>query len=178
MSKADVHEQPLQPFRGLHRDVVEVLQHEQAITTATDSKPVLATVNLATCIGITAYERTARIGALGHYDGRTDLELSLAELFDIMESFVKYTHTQFDVNIITAYPQDNEVDRRIIQQSILARKNMHVNITELISPSTERKSIALDTRTGQVYSYNFFENTFKIRRPSSNPKAELIYKPK
>ena len=142
--------------------VVEVRQKEQAVTRATDSKPILATFGLAACVSLVGYEERDRVGFLTHYDASTDLGESFT---DILIALYKngLTHNRpnrFDVRIVTGWGYDS--DARIIDQ-LRTRVNggtffsMRV-VEEDTDYEPQGKSIALDTRTGELFSYDAAKN--------------------
>lgn len=139
-------------------DVVEVLQKEYAITNAEDEKPVLAASGLYACTALVGYDKETKVGFLAHYDLGTDVGVS----FDNLAG--ELGQGNYEVNIIggengfseelvqSIRAEVNENDNMIIvQEDVLGHGHIYPN----------DRSIALDTRTGEIFTYD----------PGLNPNA-------
>ncbi len=154
-------------FEGTIDEVVEVAMREQAVTKATDDKPVLATYGIGPCIALVGYDPVNKIGFLTHYTNATELKHSFTSLLCALNR--AGCNYGFDVRIVCndSFSSEKEID---LLRNLVEHRNLHGMrmVEEDLEPSGEiSKSIALDTRTGEVFSYNPLED------PDREPYAEL-----
>ena len=145
------------PYNRSYQDIAEIFQGELGITNSDDPKPVLATYGVGPCVAFTGWAPKQKAGFLAHYDGLTDLSESFEVLLYWTSKSVRDLPIEFDVRLI----QGDWPDKKIID-FIKARLNMRSDIPmKLVEEDVGVamcKSIALDTRTGQTYSYDPMQN--------------------
>lgn len=138
-------------------DVKEIIQTEFGITHAKDKKPVLATRGLADCLGITGYNQKHKIGFLIHNDfGTSPISSSLVyHLGRLTEDKQKY-----EVHLIGGLNKGIKKQVKKIIDS-LTTYNFNENVKfEIVEKDLygggqiKSRSIALDTRNGEICNYN------------------------
>ncbi|MBI2045673.1 hypothetical protein HYT23_06450 [Candidatus Pacearchaeota archaeon] len=171
-------------YLGDYGEVVEVHQREFALTSSRNPKPVLATHGVASCTGFAGWSQEHGVGFLAHYDALTDLPASLEHLLYRVSESVQHLPAKFEVRLL----QGDWPDRQTME-FLKARLNMRDDISmKLVEEDVGgkmSKSIALDTRTGQTYTYNPMKNPNRgkvsrldvIRILSGRSSANLIYSP-
>jgi hypothetical protein len=172
------------PYSGDYDDMVEISQREFGITTANDPKPILATDCISSCVAFCGWSQKHKVGFLTHYDGLTELNESFGSLLYWISQSVQDLPTEFDVRLI-----QGDWSRKEIINFLKARLNMRADIAmKLVEEDiggAMSKSIALDTRTGQTYSYDLRLNPKRreltdldiMMLISGRSGASLVYKP-
>lgn len=148
---------PKQIYNDSPDDVKEIIQTEFGITHAKDKKPVLATRGLADCLGITGYNQKHKIGFLIHNDfGTSPISSSLVyHLGRLTEDKQKY-----EVHLIGELNKGIKKQVKKIIDSLTTynfNKNVKFEIVEKDlygGGQIKSRSIALDTRNGEIYNYN------------------------
>ena len=119
-----------------------------AVTSAQDQRPVLGTSALGPCLGVAIYNPETRVGALAHIDTNTDLN-SLSRLI----SQVGGQDGRLQVSL--AGGQLGEANSHRMVEAVLEQLNQRGNVSirsaDVMNPAGGLASIALDTRTGEVY---------------------------
>lgn len=175
-------------FQGDMEDVVEVGMNEQAVTQATDSKPVLATFGLAPCVALVGYEPSAKVGFLTHYSASTEVAGSFPELLATLYR-ARLSHeapTRFEVRLVGGWKGDSDRLISELETRVMFGTSFNMQIAERDTGYVENgRSIALDTRSGELFSYDplkkqgrrslseFDKLRMLIKRP-----ADLVYEPK
>jgi len=169
-------------------EIIEVSQHEQAITNAEDKKPILATYGLAPCISFSGWSPRHRIGFMTHYDSKTELESSFEILLKNISEQLHWQSTEFETRIIGGYNYNNNSQETInfIKSKLNARPNITMKLVEERIFTREVESVLLDTITGYVGVYNpkkpveinedFFKELINNLNSLKTP-ARLIYVP-
>jgi len=175
-------------FSGNMDGVVDVSMNQQAVTRATDEKPVLATFGLGPCVALVGYEPSAKVGFLTHYSAGTEVDGSFPNLLATLYR-IGLSHdspTRFDVRLIGGW--EGDVDKLIGELKTRVRHGTSFKM-EIVEEDTgyvaDGRSVALDTRTGELFSYNPKKNpNTKIpneleRMQMLIPRpADLVYEPK
>lgn len=152
---------PKEKFSGSFDDVVEIVQQEFGITSAKDSKPVLATYGTGPCLAVVGYNPEDKIGFLAHLDSASS-EISPALVYNL-EKISKNKKQKYEFYIIGGQSKDQKKQVEEIIDSLTIR-----NLNEAVKfELTEKdlyggneissRSMALDTRTGIVYDYEPME---------------------
>ena len=145
------------PYGGDYEKMAEIFQREFGISRRDDSKPVLATYSLGPCVAMVGWSPEHKVGFLTHYDRSTELPSSFEGLLYITSQQLEGVASEFDVRIVGG--QTDCVSSERIIDFLKARLNMGKDIRmRLIEEETggypTNRSIALDTRTGEVFSYD------------------------
>lgn len=152
-------------FSGDMDGVVDVSMNQQAVTRATDAKPVLATFGLGPCVALVGYEPSAKVGFLTHYSASTEVAQSFPNLLATLYR-IGLSHeapTRFDVRLVGGW--DN-ADKLIGELKTRVRHGTSFNMKILEEDTgyvADGRSVALDTRTGELFSYN----------PQKNPNTKI-----
>lgn len=174
-------------YTGSIGDVVEVDMNQQGVTRATDSKPVLATFGLGPCVSLVGYEPLAKVGFLTHYTSLTKVNDSFSELLWIFYK-IGLSHdapTRFEVRLVGGW--EGSLDKLIGELKTRVRYGTMFNM-EIVEEDTGYvgggRSVALDTRTGELFSYDPMKNPDKkipteleMMRMLIPRPADLVYEP-
>lgn len=148
-------------YKRDYADMVEIFLGEYAISKSTDKKPVLATDHLATCVGVVGWSPKERVGFLAHYDHITAITDSIYVLCHDLSKEVTLP-TEFEVRLAQGCNMDKGKLVDLIKERLKESKDITMKLLEEDlegeTADFKQKSIALDTRTGEVYSYNSDEN--------------------
>ncbi len=148
------HPQNFAPlYLGDIKDIVELKQGEHAITHANAEKPVLATWHLAECVALIGYDEKEKIGVLAHIDTCADIKDFFVQLkrpyhFYLLggnegnhrESILEEAKK---AKFIFGGFLDEKLNGKDIEKDCIWTISMRL-----------RRSIAIDTRTGEIYSYD------------------------
>ncbi|MDP3639732.1 MAG: hypothetical protein Q8R53_00830 [Nanoarchaeota archaeon] len=152
-------------FSGNMDDVVDVSMNQQAVTRATDAKPVLATFGLGPCVSLVGYEPSEKVGFLTHYSASTEVNNSFPNLLATLYR-IGLSHdgpTRFEVRLVGGWERE---DKLIQELKTRVRHGTMFNM-EIVEEDTgyveEGRSVALDTRTGELFSYS----------PKNNPHTKI-----
>lgn len=118
-------------------------------TSASDSRPVLGTSGMGPCLGVAIYNPEQKTGAIAHFDTRTDLS-SLDKLIEDMG----IKNHKLEVHLAGG-DETSEHSRNMVGQIIKklnSYENVQIKSADIMGPSGNLRSLALDTRSGQVYS--------------------------
>lgn len=124
---------------------------EQGITRADSIKPILATFGLGPCISVSGYDKERSVGFLTHYH-------SLVEILESMQQVVNampIQELQFDVSIIGSDSFTVSMYKEIkfvLEQ--LSQGLMKFKVTEEDVLDSVKRSVALDTRTGERFVFD------------------------
>ncbi|MDF2940925.1 MAG: uncharacterized protein K0R66_1567 [Gammaproteobacteria bacterium] len=122
-----------------------VLQHEYAIATASSSRPILGAYGAGPCVVLAVYNNKLKKALLAHIDSLTDLS-SLKNIIDY----------QFEdgassvAHIVGGDEGSIHMTANII--NLLKELNITIDNADIISYGWEPQSLAIDARTGQIYS--------------------------
>lgn len=160
-------------YQGDYKDILEINQREFGITKVGSIKPVLATYGLATCIGFAGWDSEQKSGFLAHYDFLTKLPESFDYLIYCISNQI-CKQSKFDVRIIGGWDKSD-----LIIDFLKSRldKNSEIKM-KLVEEDTGMsrllvRSVALDTRTGQIYSY--FPKLNPLHEKSDPKPSSLFY---
>ena len=168
--------------------VAEVFQKQQAVTRANCNKPVLATFGIGPCISIVGYEPISMIGFLTHYDSLTEIKESFTNLLIALYKAGAKEENEFQVRLVSNFNSINKADLELIKILLKHGTAFKMKLIEEDTRPSETdlcKSIALDTRSGEVYSYDPSKNPFRdingienvIMKAMFRAKAEFSYNP-
>ncbi len=102
-------------FLGDITDVVEVYMNQQAVTRATDVKPILATFGLGTCVSLVGYEPNQRVGFLTHYTSLTEIDDSFPDLLWALYK-LGLSHeapTRFEVRLVGGWKKEDKYINKV-----------------------------------------------------------------
>lgn len=149
---------------------------EAAFSHAEDRKPIIATDALATCVGIAGYDADNQMGFVVHFSGEKEVEVSGEQLVKQMKQMQKQPITQpLQVHLRGGIKNLSEplleainkwlesfgcliqiVSREVLTEGLLDEKGY-----------PHAMSLSLDTRTGQVSTYDSSTNLY------AKPKKEI-----
>lgn len=175
-------------FQGDMEDVVEVDMNEQAVTRATDPKPVLATFGLGSCVALVGYEPSAKVGFLTHYSASTEVAGSFPTLLATLyrAGLSHEAPTRFEVRLVGGWEGDSDKLMSELETRVMFGTSFNMQIVERDTGYVEQgRSIALDTRSGELFSYDPLKKPGrrslsefdKLRMLIERP-ADLVYEPK
>ncbi len=174
-------------FLGDMGDVVEVSMNQQAVTRATDAKPVLATFGLGPCVALVGYEPSAKVGFLTHYSASTEVAGSFPNLLAILYriGLSHETPTRFEVRLVGGWEKEDGLIREL-KTRVRHGTSFNMKIVEEDTGCVDDgRSVALDTRTGELFSYNPMNNPntkmpdeLEQMRMSIPRPADLVYNPR
>lgn len=175
-------------YSGNINDVVEVGMNQQGVTRASDNKPVLATLGLGPCVSLVGYEPNHRVGFLTHYTALTKVSDSFSGLLIVLYQLglTDSAPTKFDVRLIGGWEREDELIRELrIKVMYGAFFNMKIVEEDTGYVGDGSRSVALDTRTGKLFSYEPAWNPnrkrldeLEERRMLIRREADLVYQPK
>lgn len=143
------------PYQGSYEEMAEVSQREFGVTRGDDSKPVLATYGLGPCVSMVGWSPEHKVGFLTHYDGLAELPGSFGSLLYRISQQLEGEASEFDVKIIGGQTGQSEQIIDFLKARLNMRKDIQMKLTEEETGGyTNNRSIALDTRTGEVFSYD------------------------
>ncbi|PWY55127.1 hypothetical protein DGG96_13165 [Legionella qingyii] len=123
-------------------ETITVLQHEYAITTATSEQPILGTYGANTCLILALYDATNKMAILAHIDTMTPIE-SLSELLQpVSENSIAHL----------AGGDSNSHSMCIELIELLTKYHIHIENADVLKSSFAGASLAIDARTGTIYS--------------------------
>jgi chemotaxis receptor (MCP) glutamine deamidase CheD len=146
------------PFNGNHDKVAEIMQREFGITQAGDVKPILATYGLGPCVGFLGWSSEHQLGFLTHYDRDTDIPFSFAHLLNELLKHKGHSDLDFNVRIIGGHTDYSERLIDSIKSHLNLRRDIRMNLIQEDTGGYGWRSAALDTRTGEVFSYAINKN--------------------
>lgn len=143
-------------FTGNYNELLDVPQAMAYFST--DEKPVLATYGIYTCVGILAYNPDTRIAFLAHSDASSFDYLSDSKesmhVKQLYEGLVnRGSEHSLELKIITGGWPDNESITRIYGSLERLRAKPEIRTME-IERISGKSNICIDSRTGQILSYN------------------------
>jgi|GEM_PF-4089469 len=117
------------------------------ISHADDKKPILGTNQMWPCIAIALYNPSTKVGAVAHFDTKTDIS-SLKDLI----SLVGGETDKIEVHLAGGQIGNSHSLRlgEEIAKELGRNSNLVIKSANLFNPDGGMKSLALDTRTGQV----------------------------
>jgi chemotaxis receptor (MCP) glutamine deamidase CheD len=148
-------------FSGDYTKVLEILQRESGITTSENEKSVLATYSLGPCVAVAGWSPEYKLGFLTHFDGNTKLDESFSELYYNLLQKVGNESTEFDVRIVGGRMNVSESLIKRIKGKLNIQPKLRMNLVEEDTVGLESfigRDIALDTKTGQTFSYDVNNN--------------------
>jgi hypothetical protein len=173
-------------YHGSYDELTEVLQREFGITNGDDSKPILATYGLGPCVSMIGWSPKHKVGFLTHYDSMTKLSDSFSTLFYRISQQLEKKASEFDVRIVGGETNQSEQIIDFLKSRLNMRKDIKMRlIEEDTGGCMNPRSIALDTRTGETFSYNPNLNPYMrkiteldIMKLRIESPAKLVYVPK
>lgn len=124
-------------------ETIPIIQHEYAITTSESRRPVLGTFGAGPCLIIALYDTQNKIAVLAHVDALTDLN-SLSRLF----YSVSKEHT-----VAHLYGGDHQSKDMCLEiVDILEKEHIQIVTSDIIRDSYIPASLAIDARTGAIYT--------------------------
>ncbi len=175
------------PYKLNYEEVIEILQREFGVTRGDDSKPVLATYGLGLCVALVGWSPTYKIGFLAHYDANTDLSTSFGHLLYVISKQLEGKESEFYVRIFGGKEHASEQIIDFLKARLNIRKDILMKLIEEETDSYRNNtSIALDTRTGKLFSYNPIFNPYRREITkldmfgliAEKTPARLVYAPK
>ena len=143
------------PYQRNYEEMAEVFQREFGVTRGDDSKPVLATYGLGPCVAMVGWSPKYKVGFLTHYDGLTELPGSFGSLLYRISQQLEGEASEFDVRIVGGQTGQSEQIIDFLKSRSNIREDIRMKLTEEETGGyTSNRSIALDTRTGEVFSYD------------------------
>lgn len=138
-------------YPGPLEKVVVVQTHEWGVTDAKQSKPVIATDAINTCMVVVGFEPTQKRGFLVHLTETSDAPSTLRAIEKEIKVPGKY---QLRILGGTSRSQQERADelKRLFQNSIIIQGEF-VEIDLFGGDFNAVRSIALDTQTGRVYTF-------------------------
>ena len=118
-------------------------------TSANDSRPVLGTSGMGPCLGMAIYNPEQKTGAIAHFDTRTDL----SSLDKLIEDMGVKNH-KLEIHLAGG-DETSEHSRNMVGQIIQklnSYDNVQIKSADIMGPSGNLRSLALDTRSGEVYN--------------------------
>lgn len=166
-TKGHLLDQPQRPtYQGNMDEVVSVSMNQQAVTRATASKTVLTTHGLGPCVSLVGYEPSAKVGFLTHYSSVTNVDQAFPNLlYQLYQTGLTHEEpNKFEVRIIGGWdPLDSLINKLRARLSGGTLFNMEIVGEEIGDLGNGRgRNVALDTRTGELFSYD----------PKLNPNDE------
>ena len=162
-------------FTGKPDDFAEVFQAEFGVTRASDPKPVLATFGLGPCIAIGGYDRRSTVGFLAHFDKPKDGLDSFGAIYHILRQYVSPDTARFEVSLVGGQDGCSE---GLLAEMKRVIKGSEVYPMDLVREETLgswdcNRSLALDTRTGQVHAYNPLIKKDRVQRTALDDMLTL-----
>ncbi|MBR9681725.1 MAG: hypothetical protein GOV00_02915 [Candidatus Altiarchaeota archaeon] len=134
--------------------LVDVFMGKWAITNAEDEKPILATFGAGPCLAVAGYLPEKKAGFVAHYSlPNTVLESNL--LFELSK-YQQGDETLY-VEIHMTGEDCNKETVDAFKKYMTWRKDIVMEIVEEHTSGGD-SSIALDTRTGETFSYSSLDN--------------------
>ena len=166
-------------YSSSFEDVFEIIQTEAGITCSEEEHPVLATYGIGPCVAIAGYEPNLKIGFIAHVD-----ELTSNPSQTIVGNLERVSSDQnYEVTLIGGNEETSRENvQKIIDNFTLNNLNPQIKFeivdNELYEEDLNIKSIALDTRTGELYDYNPMKagtcSSIIEQRKVTNKKIPLI----
>lgn len=117
------------------------------VTSADDKNPVLGTKGMGPCLAVAIYNPTTKTGTLAHFDTNTDTG-SLTKMVDAVrgQGGVLEVHLAGgELGSLHSHRLVEEVVDRLKSES-----DMVIKSADIMNPTGSLKSLALDTRTGEI----------------------------
>jgi hypothetical protein len=167
--------------------IINVEEKQYGITHSKSDYPILSTHNLLTCFSIVCYDQRNHIASLSHYQSLENMMRSLVlyqkhlqEMYDATGSAL--SEGRFRISIVCGMPEfakNRQQDLQIAQREIinLLQKmgtkviSVHTDIHKCIAG----KSIAVDTRTGLVFSHTPVLHQSLCTNTTWKPKQKEVF---
>lgn len=144
LQSANRNEQAHQVGSFSKNEAQAVLQHEVAITNSNSTKPILGTYGAGPCVIVALYNPQTKVAALAHVDSLTNIN-SLAHHVDQISSV-----GAVEVHLSGGDSSSKKMVTEIIKL-INSRQGAKI-ISANVCNGYESKSLALDSRTGAVFT--------------------------
>jgi len=161
-----------QLFKGDFSLVQEVLPGEYAITSATSSKPVLATCGLGPCVSLAGYNKTYKVAFLTHYRVGSNVLWSYNNLVKELLVFTN-KKAKFELTLVGGEKNYSEGLINIIKSKINSESRLEMSLIEedtldfksSVSWATINRTNSIDSRIGKTYAYDPFLNPHQRTLP-------------
>jgi chemotaxis receptor (MCP) glutamine deamidase CheD len=185
------------PNDSLYKKCVVIDQHCLGVTSALDDYPIITTYALNTCVALILYEPNLKLGALSHIDGlpgysrnsviedikvdpgfdpaSVNIERIIKELIALRPNETQFSFTTCliggafglsETMICDLYDAVNNFNKK-------EATDCKINLIgrNLLGGINECRNIALDTRNGEIYHFNYIENSIQHNyNPQNIPK--------
>ena len=177
-------------FDGNMDELVEVLEREIAITKSDESKPVLGAYGLGPCVLLAGYEPDKNIAFMLYSNGLTNVSSSFGILLYYLSKTANGQKSTYDVRLIGGKKRGSESTISLLKSRLNVRDDIQMNLVEEdtlgYQAGDKGKTLALDSRTGETYHYDFRKNPnarqvsleqFEFMNSLGVQPASVIYKP-
>lgn len=157
-------------YKKLNGDeIAEALQSEVAFTIATDKKPIVATYGAASCVALGGYDETNKIAFVVHFSNKQEvIQCGGVIFYNISKLAKEKLEKPIQLHLRGGMQDLSETIVEAIKVWMRQRDDLPMEIaSEDILDNTdlsESKSLAIDSRTGEVSTYD----------PKTNPQHRNI----
>jgi hypothetical protein len=135
------------------------------VTSAEDKKPVLGTKGMGPCLAVAIYNPVTKAGTLAHFDTNTNT--------DSLNTMLQAVRSQGAVlQVHLAGRELGQPQSQKMVEDIIARLKSNADVTiksaDILNTSGGLKSLALDTRTGEV------SNVFMGRQMDNGDRQNIM----
>ncbi|MBR9681268.1 MAG: hypothetical protein GOV00_00515 [Candidatus Altiarchaeota archaeon] len=157
-------EDQLPSYSGDFEKLKVLYQLEWGITNKDAEKPVLATYAVKTCLGFAIYSE--ELAVLGHITTKFNSEKTLPLIF---EELSKYDGNDYEVFLVGTETESEDV---AVFKTIL-EENQELNFNISSHGIGKYDSLAIDSQTNELFSYNLKENP--IHKPMPFEKRLTVF---
>lgn len=124
-------------------EAVTVVQHEYAIATFDSRQPVLGTFGAGPCVILALYDKENRRAMLAHIDSLTDLQ-------SLSRTIQKFSSKNTIAHLLGGDSSSQFMCIELLE--VLRKLNIEIENADLINHFNPSASLAIDSRTGAIYS--------------------------
>lgn len=150
-------------------EIAEVFLSQAGFTTGTDKKPVLATYGCGPCVSLGGYDATNKIAFVVHLTNEEELIKSGKMIYKNISKLIKEKiETPIQLHLRGGIVGESEDIIESIMTWMTQSEDLPMEIASqktLLDGLGDPESLAIDSRTGEVYEYD----------PKDNPQARRMH---
>lgn len=162
-------------------EIIEVRMREVAFTMDTDSMPIVATFGCDSCVALGGYEETNHIAFVVHFSNATQVENSGELIFDQLAKLMKKKiEKPIQLHLRGGIPVEHSKQIIAAIESWMKQREdfpMEIGSSDILNRnSVLGESLLIDSRNGQVASYNPYMNPYPLisRKPNLLEKINAL----
>jgi hypothetical protein len=172
---------PKYPSINSGNEIAEVVQSHFGITDSKDKKPIIATSDFFSCVGLLGYDREHGIGFLMHIEPCNDVHGGLQRLYQELAQKYPIFEKEFDTYILASCFYDLQTLTDLEEALKRDPSNLETKLN-FVCPMhlfddmkiDGKKSVALNTRNGTILTYLIgADSTIGIKEAPHNSRYNV-----